>query len=216
MIARPEPSARPLALAAVPADLARSDDAELVRALRANEPWAAPALWNKHAPRVYRLAARMLGSSDDAEDITQEVLARVFAKIDQINDPGALGSFVFSIALRTLKWTLRRRRVRHVLQLSTTGRRPEQRVEPVDSEGREALARLYAILDQLSAQERSAFVLRHLETMSLPEMAEAMGLSLATVKRRLHRATARVSWFVDRDATLAAYRTETKKEPHET
>jgi RNA polymerase sigma-70 factor (ECF subfamily) len=190
-----------LALAAEPA---RPDDHEIVRALRAGEAWAASAVWNAYASRVFRVAARVLGSDSDAEDITQDVFARVFSGIGTLRDPSALGSFVFSVALRMVKRELQRRRVRRILRLSDTGHLPETPVDAADSEARDALAWLYAVLDQLGAEERTAFVLRYVETMSLPEIAEAMGLSLATVKRRIDRAAEHVA-RADRDGTFATY-----------
>ncbi|KYF86773.1 hypothetical protein BE17_41885 [Sorangium cellulosum] len=154
---------------------------------------------------MFRIVARVLGPGADAEDVTQEVFVRVFSRVSGLRDPDALGSFVFSVTVRLLKWELRRRRVRRILQLADTAELPEQAVEPADSEAREALGRLYAILDTLSADDRTAFVLRHMEGMSLPEIAEATGVSLATVKRRLSRATERVSSEVGKDTSLAAY-----------
>jgi RNA polymerase sigma-70 factor, ECF subfamily len=211
---RPEAASRrpPLALAA--AEPSRPDDQELVRALRAGEAWAASAVWNAHASRVFRVAARVLGSNNDAEDITQDVFARVFSGIGSLRDPSALGSFVFSIALRMLKRELQRRRVRRMLRLSDTGHLPDVSVDGTESEARDALAWLYAILDQLSAEERTAFVLRHVETMALAEIAEAMGLSLATVKRRLDRACEAIA-LADKDCTLATYGFQRKEGTHD-
>jgi RNA polymerase sigma-70 factor (ECF subfamily) len=200
---RPPPS-----LAAV--EPSRPDDPELVRALRAGEVWAASAVWNAYASRVFRVAARVLGSESEAEDITQDVFARVFSGIGGLRDPSALGSFVFSVALRMVNRELHRRRVRRILRLSDTGHLPEYPVDAHDSEARDALAWLYTILDQLGAEERTAFVLRYMETMSLPEIAAAMNLSLATVKRRLDRATERVA-RADADGTFATYAPQKKE-----
>ncbi len=69
----------------------------------------------------------------------------------------------------------------------------------MDAESRYALRRLYSLLDRLSTRERLVLVLRHIEGMTLEEIAEAMELSLATVKRGLRRATLRVSQMVDSD-----------------
>lgn len=198
----------PLALAA--AEPSRPDAPELVRALRAGEAWAASAVWNAYASRVFRVAARVLGSESEAEDITQDVFARVFSGIGGLRDPSALESFVFSVALRMVHRELHRRRVRRILRLSDTGHLPEYPVDASDSEARDALAWLYTILDQLSAEERTAFVLRYMETMSLPEIAAAMDLSLATVKRRLDRATERVA-RADADGTFATYGSQKKE-----
>ena len=188
----------------------RPDDPELVRGLCAGEAWAATAVWNAYSARVFRVAARVLGSDSDAEDLTQDVFARVFSGIGSLRDPSALGSFVFSVALRMVKRELQRRRVRRVLRLSDTGSLPEYPVDAPDSEARDALARLYTILDQLSAEERTAFVLRYMEAMSLPDIATAMNLSLATVKRRLDRAAERVG-RADQDGTFATYASQKKE-----
>ncbi|XXY23650.1 sigma factor-like helix-turn-helix DNA-binding protein [Sorangium sp. So ce216] len=56
----------------------------------------------------------------------------------------------------------------------------------------------------MSADDRTTFVLRHMDGMSLPEIAQAVGVSLATVKRGLSRATERVSWLVEHDTSLSA------------
>ncbi|WP_437336617.1 RNA polymerase sigma factor [Sorangium sp. So ce394] len=194
-----------VAIAPPEAERGGLDDGALVRALVAGEPWAAAAVWNRHAPKVFRIVARVLGPGADAEDLTQDVFASVFSKVPELRDPDALGSFIVSVTLRLLKWELRRRRVRRILHLSEGAELPEQAVEPVDSEAREALGRLYAILDTLNADDRTVFVLRHMEGMSLPEIAEAAGVSLATVKRRLSRATELVSSRVEHDASLAGY-----------
>jgi RNA polymerase sigma-70 factor (ECF subfamily) len=75
-----------------------------------------------------------------------------------------------------------------------------------DTDAREALARFYAILDRVNPKDRSAFVLRFMEGLELTEVAAALGLSLATTKRRLARVWAKVVLLVERDPLLAQYR----------
>jgi RNA polymerase sigma-70 factor, ECF subfamily len=181
------------------------EDPELADALIAGELWAATATYDKHSAMVFRFLQRALGASGGADDLTQEVFLQVFAKVRGLRDRHALRSFIFSVAIRTLKWELRRRRVRRVFQTSSFDRLPEPAVDALDAESRQAVRRLYAILDRLSVQERTAFVLRHIEHLTLDEVAEALSLSLATVKRRLSNATRIVSNEMDRDPSLAPY-----------
>ena len=56
------------------------DDSALVHAFVAHEDWAPRAIWDRHAPMVYRLLKRALGSQLDAEDLTQEVFLRAFSE----------------------------------------------------------------------------------------------------------------------------------------
>jgi RNA polymerase sigma-70 factor (ECF subfamily) len=186
------------------------DDAALVRAFARGENWAARAIWTRHAPMVYRLLERALGPSGDAADLTQEVFLGTFQRLPGLRDSGALRSFIYSVALRTLKWELRRRRVRRILHLTPGGRLPDLPVRPADSEARQILARFYEILDRLGENERTAFVLRHMEGFKLEEIAETLGVSLATAKRWVSRAAQRVSALVESDAALSSYARERK------
>ena len=182
-------------------------DRELARALLGSEAWAPAALWNKHAPLVFRFLDRALGPSGDADDLTQEVFLVVFKKIRGLRDLDALRSFVFSVAIRVLKSELRRRRVRRLFALSTIDEIGDHASCVQDPEARQALARFYAVLDLFSAEERAAFALRHMEGMTLEEVAAAIGVSLATVKRRLEKASRAVASKVERDPALRAYAT---------
>ncbi len=181
------------------------EDVELVDALVAGEKWAVTATWNKHAPMVFRFLHRAMGSAADVEDLTQEVFVVVFARARELRNRGALRSFVYSVAVRMLKADLRRRRMRKIFQLTNMADLPEHPVPALDAEARQAMRRFYAILDRLGAEERSAFALRYLEGLKLEEVAEALGTSLATAKRRLQRASAIVSRCADLDPALASY-----------
>lgn len=183
---------------------AHADERNLGQALIDGEPWAPAAAWNKLAPMVFRFLHRVLGPDGEAEDLTQEVFLRVFAKVRGLRHPDALRSFVFSVAVRTLKSELRRRRVRRAFAQSES-EGLDRPVDIIDAEARQALRRFYSILERLTTDDRAAFVLRHMEGMKLEEIAAALGVSLATVKRRLERAGQAVSRHVERDAALAAY-----------
>lgn len=181
------------------------EDCDLADALIAGEAWAATATYRKHGRMIFRFLDRALGPSGDAEDLTHEVFVCLFAKVRGLRDRHALRSFVFSIAIRVLKRELRRRRIRRLFNVSGIDQFPEPSAIEFDVEARQALRRLYGILDRLSSQERSAFVLRHVEGMSLDEVSSALGVSLATVKRRLQRATRTVSQAADREPSLGSY-----------
>lgn len=181
-------------------------DAELALALIAGQPHAPELAWDRYAPLVHGIVSRALGPDAEVEDVTQEIFYRLFSRIGTLRKPEALRSFVISFAVRIVKWELRRRRARRWLTLSETGDVPEDQLLVMNAENRYALQRLYSLLDQLSARERLVLVLRHVEGMTLEEIAEAMELSLATIKRVLRRASTRVSALVDADAELAGRR----------
>jgi RNA polymerase sigma-70 factor (ECF subfamily) len=154
---------------------------------------------------VFGLLERTLGPRGDAEDVMQEVFLRVYARAHTLQQPSALRSFVYSVAIRVLKWELRRRRVRRFLMLSGSGELPEVPSEGVSPEARDLLRRFYAMLEKLSAEERLLFSLRHLEKLAVREVGEALRISPATVKRRLAGVASRVSSLVAADPALQGY-----------
>jgi RNA polymerase sigma-70 factor, ECF subfamily len=172
-------------------------DLELAHALINGQPDAAVLAWERYAPLVHRIVSRAIGPDAEVEDVTQEIFYRLFSRIGTLRKPEALRSFVISFAIRIVKWELRRRRARRWLTLSETGEVPEEQMTVMDAESRYALRRLYSLLDRLSTRERLVLILRHVEGMTLEEIAEAMELSLATVKRGLRRASLRVSQMVE-------------------
>jgi RNA polymerase sigma-70 factor (ECF subfamily) len=191
-----------LVVAPEPRDI---DDAELARALMAGRPWAIGETWHRFAPAVILLARRALGSAPDADDLAQEVFQRVFAKAKTLRAPDRLRSFIFSFAIRVLRTELRSRRTRAWLSFHQPETLVDLGGEPVDVESRDLLRRFYALLDRLAPRHRLVFVLRHLESMTLDEVAVHMDISLSTVKRALERATAKMSLWVEADPGLAGF-----------
>lgn len=191
------------------------DDAVLARLVRVGgDQRAAGILFDRHAPVVRRILTRVLGPFYEVEDHVQETFVSFFRQLGGLKNDEALRSFVVSIAVRTARSELRRRRVRKILHLSP----PEELSDlaeggaaapDIDHEGREALRRLFEILDDLDTPSRLAFTLRHLEEMELMEVAVAVGESLATVKRRLVRVTQVVNARAAVDPALSVYVKET-------
>jgi RNA polymerase sigma-70 factor (ECF subfamily) len=178
-------------------------DRELVLALLSGDPRAAAQTWRKYAQRVFGVVERTLGLASEAEDITQDIFLRVFSRVHTLREPEAFGSFVLSVALRVIKGHLRSRRVRKILHF--VEQVPELPMPGLDFEARRTLRRFYDVLDSLPASERFVFALRHVEGMTLLEIAELSGVSLSTIKRRLTKATLRVSKKTQADPALSHY-----------
>ena len=189
------------------ADDARHTDVELVAALRDGEAWASEAIWDRYSDKVSRFFVRSLGrSTEEVEDLTQEVFLRLFTRPRAIREPAALREFVMAVAVRVLRNELRYRWIRRWVRLSTSGQLPEvPAASASDEAARHALKRCYEILDGLRASERAAFVLRFLEEMTVSEVAERMAVSNSTAKRLIKRGVAKVSDRVGRDVDLKAF-----------
>jgi RNA polymerase sigma-70 factor, ECF subfamily len=177
-------------------------DAELVHALRADDPAAPAELWSRCAPAVERVLAKALGPSPEIADLTQEIFLRVFVRIPSLRDPSALRAFVLSFAMNVLKWELRRRWVSRKIGLTVSGTLPDVEDDSVNAEARNALRRCYRIFDSLPTSERLAFVLRFMEGMTIDEVRAALGVSTSTAKRWVNRGAAKVAAAVASDPDL--------------
>lgn len=185
--------------------IAAFQDAALVQAARAGAPSAPEVLWARYSVMVRGVLRRSVGPGHDVDDLVQEVFLRLFSDLERLRDPGALRSYLFGIAVHVARSELRRRRIRRWLRLTDDGVVPDTEIEGADPHAREGVARLYEILDQVSDESRLAFVLRHIEGLELTEVAEALGCSLATAKRKIARASDHVFARAASDPLLAEY-----------
>jgi RNA polymerase sigma-70 factor (ECF subfamily) len=190
-----------LALVVAPSHCEVSD-ADLARALAGAEEWAVVESWQRFAPMVLTTAERALGSKSEAEDVAQEVFVRVLRSVGTLRTPASLRSFVYSIAIRTLRSELRRRRLKAWLSFRAPETLVDLRHATPDVESRQLLGRFYALLDRLSPRDRLVFLLRRAESMTVEEIAGTMGISESTVKRSLSHAGGRLTRWVESDPAL--------------
>ncbi|HMQ30745.1 MAG TPA: sigma-70 family RNA polymerase sigma factor [Chloroflexaceae bacterium] len=166
-----------------------ADDAALVRSALAGEQAAFAALVRRYSGAVFNQAYRMLADAHEAEDAVQEVFLRAYRRLDTYDPTRRLVTWLLSIGSNYCIDRLRRRRggwldldeVAFWLPSAEPG--PEARA--LRDEGRLAVQRA---LQRLPDTYRSVTVLRYWHDLSYLEIAEAMGLTEATVKTRLHRA----------------------------
>ena len=182
-------------------------DSALVAAVLEGAPLAPARLWGRYSELVRRLLRRALGPSMDVEDSVQEAFLRLFRDLSKLRDSAALRSFLIGITLHVAYSELRRRRAKRWLLLSNDGQIPEHEwltdVQPVEQ--RDAVVRLYRVLDRMDPRRRLVFVLRFVEGVELNELSAVLGCSLATTKRRVSDAAQRVSRLAAKDPVLSSY-----------
>ena len=191
--------------AVAPASPQRPSDERLLAALRKSEPQAAVEIWRRFSPLVRRLLGRFLGPSQDVQDLTQDVFLRVFSRLGALRDDLTLESFIVGITFGVARNEARRQRFRRIVGLSRSGESPDAATPGLDEEGREAVVRLYRLLERVSPTTRILFVARTVEGMTMEDVATAHGWSIGTAKRRVARALAHVEHLLAREPALAAY-----------
>ena len=182
------PSPRPAAGGAEP-------DAALVRAACRGERGAEEQLYRRHVEAVAAVAVRLLGRGGEAEDVVQDSFVTALERLPQLREPELFRAWVVRIAVSHVHRRFRRQRLLRLLGLQrggpTTGL-VAQALPSLPQDSRLELARIDAALHELPAGQRVCWVLRHVEGYELLEVARACDVSLATVKRWLARAEARV------------------------
>jgi RNA polymerase sigma-70 factor (ECF subfamily) len=185
----------------IPAGAARVDrDAALVEGLRKGDPTATELLLDTYGDRVYRLAIRITGNEQDAEEVVQDALWTAARKIGMFKGESAFGSWVYRITANTAYQKLRGRQSRKH-EVPWTDLRPafddeRHHAEPVaDWSGKveepalqaELRTVLTTAINDLPEDYRTAFLMHDVEGLSNPEIAESLHLSLPAVKSRVHR-----------------------------
>jgi len=148
-----------------------------------------------HLDTLRRLALRLTGSAEDAEDLMQEFLTRLYPRAGKVMAVEQLRPWLMRVLYRQFVDRWRRRRADPVIEDDTE---PDDRAgDAIDMPDavfdRQLTAeRLQAALDRLPAPQRELVILHDVEGYTLPEVAQILEVSLGTLKSRLHRARRRV------------------------
>src|SRR5450631_2861386 len=167
-----------------------------VERARAGDSDAFRLLVEQHSRSIFRLAFRMTGNEQDAEDVVQETFLRAFKQLDRYEARSSFSTWLFRIASNySLDLIRMRKRHEDKRELGSDEERDILQTIAVDTPGPERIAygtqvrdRVNAALNELSAQERAAFVLRHFEGLSIEEIGASLGTGAKATKHSIFRA----------------------------
>lgn len=155
-------------------------------------------LYDRFKDRVYNVCYRVTGNPSDALDASQETFGIVFRRIGEFRFQSRFSSWVYRIAVNSSIDLRRRARTRRIASLDAVQETAESgRFDIADEEidmpsasasRKELEVAVQRALDRLSEKLRAIIVLRYMQNLSYEEVAEALGISLGTVKSRLSRA----------------------------
>ncbi len=155
------------------------------------------SVYRLHSAYVATVGFRLLGNDAELDDLVQEVFIEANRGLSQLQDAGAVRSWLARICVRRSVRRLRRRRLRSFLQLDDA-----QESLGVDSsltaEQLSDVQHAYRTLSRFPAEERVVWILRHIEGESLDDIARLCECSKSTVQRRIRAAEARFDREVSR------------------
>src|SRR2546423_5049899 len=163
-----------------------SESATLARAKEGHDD-AFQELVERHSRPLFRLAFRMTGNEHDAEDVVQETLLRAFRHLNRYDARASFATWLHRIAancaLDCIRARTRRSETAEMPQHADENPTPDRLAYSAQVQSRVATA-----MDELSTQERAAFVLRHFEGHSIEEIGQALGLNGSATKHSIFRA----------------------------
>jgi RNA polymerase sigma-70 factor (ECF subfamily) len=174
-------------------------DSVAVARVRSGDGDAYRVLVGRHSRSVFRLAYRMTGNEQDSEDVVQETFLRAYKQLHRWEARSSFGTWLYRIAANYSLDLMRRRKRHGEVTLNDSGPDEDtpEMMQTLASTAPGAERLLFSnrvqecvagALDELSQQERTAFVLRHFEGQSIEEIGGALGLSGNAAKHSIFRA----------------------------
>jgi RNA polymerase sigma-70 factor (ECF subfamily) len=179
------------------------DETRLIREICGGRTEAFEYFVRRYQQKITRIAYRFLRDMGEADCAAQESFLRAYQNLREFREGSTFETWLTRICVNWCKDRLRRRRL--VLYFHQAPRDPEsgerglREVTPHPDPsperramGREIRERLRAAMDALSPRQRSVFLLKHFEELSIPEIAELTGLDPGTIKSHLFRAASKI------------------------
>ena len=173
---------------------------QLIGRMQAGDGGAVAELASIYGPRIQQLALRYVKNWEDAEEVTQDVLMKVYRKIDAFRGDAALSSWIYRITFNTAMSHLRRSRVSRTTEVhkpdSSSSDMPERMTdEPADWSSLaddqvmrgQMRSQLIAALAHLPTVYRVPVILRDIQGLSTEEASAVLRVKPQTLKSRLHR-----------------------------
>ncbi len=169
-----------------------NDDARLIHDTLAGDRAAFEELVQRYQGRLFNALVHVVGSREEAEDVSQEAFVQAFVKLDSFKGHSAFYTWLYRIAFNVS--ISRRRRARPEVSMDLhrdrTGDEPEDAGESPGEQllRAEQVRQVRAALDALNEDHRAILVLREMEGCDYEAIAEILELPIGTVRSRLHRA----------------------------
>jgi RNA polymerase sigma-70 factor (ECF subfamily) len=173
-------------------------DTFILAQARAGNRDAFRAIVERHSRAVFRVAYRVTGNAEDAEDVVQDTFLKAFAELSRFESRSGLGTWLHRIAANCAI-DLLRKRPRKTISHDDQDAAPlvERLVSPEagperQAQGRQLRARIDDAMADLTPLERAAFTLRHLEQQPIETIAAALGQNPAATRHSIFRAVAKM------------------------
>lgn len=178
-------------------DHRNTEEAALVRRIQASDEIAFREIVERYQAKVFSIIYGILRNHNDAEDIAQQVFAKIYFSIRNFDFRSSLLTWIYKITVNECYDYLRKKRVRKLVYESDFSEEDSLRMENNESASEQStpvdvrLSQrdfLMKLLEKLSADDRSLLMLKEVEGHSVDELSKMTGLNENTIKVKLFRA----------------------------
>jgi RNA polymerase sigma-70 factor, ECF subfamily len=162
-------------------------DALAIAKAKAGDSDGFRTLVERHSRSVFRLAYRMTGNESDAEDMVQETFLRAYKQLNRYESRSSFSTWLYRITANCSIDLIRSKRVRHPVEVPETLEAAGPMPDRLLYSG-QVQERVTEAMKELTQQERTAFVLRHYEGLSIDEISAAIGIGENAAKHSIFRA----------------------------
>lgn len=178
-------------------------DADAIERVLAGDRDAYRILMDRHFCTVHRIAFRITGNREDAEDAAQEAFLRAYNKLPGFRRDSSFSTWITRIAMNTAINLVERRNrdlQQHGPRIADSDSAMEQTVQVADGQpgpercllDHEVTVLRNQALAALTPMERTAFTLRHMEDLPIPEIAAALNVPANSAKQAVFRAVGKL------------------------
>ena len=188
-----------------------SEDERLIEACQAGDDAAFRSLYRAHRSEVHRVVYRLLGPSEELEDVIQDVFLQVHRSLGNFRGHAKFSTWLHRVAvnvtlqhIRRKKTTIKSRfdeRLEERPEDQTHGKRTRNPHENFETQDR--LQAVYRALDQLSEKKRAVLVMHDMQGMSAKKIAKVVGAPIFTVRTRLFYARREFYKKITKDPAFA-------------
>ena len=166
------------------------DNQELVARFQGGDETAFNELVSRHRQEIFFLALGLVGTREDAEDLAQDAFVRAYESLPKFRGQSSFRTWLYRIALNLCLNEVRKRKVRQLMSLDSSGTTMVSReVKPDEAmEEAERHQRLAAAVGKLPPKQKRVFALRYFSEMPYAEIAEMLDREVGTVKANYFQA----------------------------
>lgn len=155
-------------------------------------------IYDQHKVLVYNVALNYVQNIEDAEEITQDVFVQVHDSMAQFNKNSELKTWIYRITINKCLDFIKRKSSKKRFFIFGKKTENEYEIQNISNfehpgillENKEKAQILYGVINELSENQKTAFILSKMDGLSNPEIAEIMSVSISSVESLIFRAKA--------------------------